>query len=119
MNPISNFVTLQPYFEVHPGKLDVFKAALPAFIEKTAKEEKNLFYGFTINGNEVFCREGYADADGILKHLENVGPLLSEALKIADLTRLEIHGPANEIDKLRQPLADLNPTCFVLEQERK
>ena len=115
MNPLSNFVSLHPYFKVHAGKLDAFKAAFPAFIEKTRSEEKNLFYGFTINGDEVFCREGYTDAEGVLAHLDNVGALLAEALKIADLTRVELHGPADELDKLRKPLAHLNPAWFVSE----
>ena len=119
MRPLSNFVTLNPYFKVHPGKLEAFKAAFPAFIQKTMAEEKNLFYGFTMNGDEVFCREGYADADGILKHLDNVGAMLAEALKIGDLIRLELHGPADELDKLRKPLAHLKPTWFVLELERE
>ena len=119
MNPLSNFVSLHPYFKVHPGELETFKAAFPAFIEKTAAEEKNLFYGFTINGDEVFCREGYTDAEGVLAHLDNVGAMLAEAMKIGDLIRLELHGPANELDKLRKPLAHLNPVWYVVEQERK
>jgi quinol monooxygenase YgiN len=118
MNPISNFVSLHPYFKAHPGKLETLKAAFPAFVEKTAGEEKNLFYGFTINGDEIFCREGYADAEGLLAHLDNVGAMLAEALKIADLTRLEVHGPATELDKLKKPLAHLNPVWFVADLER-
>ena len=118
MNALSNFVSLHPYFKVHPGKLEAFRAALPAFIEKTKSEEKNLFYGFTIKGEEIFCREGYTDAEGVLAHLDNVGALLAEAMKIADLTRVELHGPANELDKLRGPLAHLNPVWFVTERER-
>src|SRR5438874_9390118 len=119
MNPLSNFVTLHPYFKVHPRKLEIFKAAFPAFIEKTAAEEKNFFYGFTINGDEIFCREGYTDAGGVLAHLDNVGALLAEALKSAGLIRVELHGPAKELDKLRGPLAHLNPAWFPLELERK
>jgi quinol monooxygenase YgiN len=119
MNPLSNFVSVHPYFKVHPGKLAAFKAALPAFIEKTASEEKNLFYEFTSNGDEVFCREGYTDAGGVLAHLDNVGAMLAEAFKMADLTRLELHGPASELDKLRKPLVHLNPVWFVVERERK
>jgi quinol monooxygenase YgiN len=115
MNPLSNFVTLHPYFKVHPGKLEAFKARFPAFVEKTAKEEKNLFYEFTVNGDAVFCREGYADGEGLLAHLENVGALLAEALKIADLIRLEVHGPAAELEKLKGPLAHLKPDWFVLD----
>lgn len=105
--------------KVHPGKLEEFKAKLPAFIEKTATEEKNLFYGFSINSDEVFCREGYVDAEGVLTHLDNVGALLAEALKIADLTRVELHGPAQELEKLKAPLAHLKPEYFVVETERE
>jgi hypothetical protein len=55
-------------------------------------------------------------AEGALAHLESVGALLAEALTIADLTRLEIHGPAEELEKLKAPLAHLNPIWFVLER---
>ena len=55
MNPLSNFVTLHPYFKVHPGKLETFKAAFPAFIEKTAAEEKNLFYGSRSTAMKFFA----------------------------------------------------------------
>ena len=113
MNRFSNFVSLHPYFKVHPGRINDFKTGFAAFVEKTAGEEKNLFYEFTVNGDEVFCREGYTDAAGLLAHLENVGALLAESLKIADLTRLEVHGPAAELDKLRDPLAHLKPAWFV------
>lgn len=115
MDSVSNFVSLHPYFKVHPGKLEAFKAALPAFIEKTATEEKNLFYSFSINGDEIFCREGYADAEGVIAHLDNVGALLAEALKIADLIRLELHGPVQELDKLKGPLEHLKPAWFAIE----
>lgn len=108
-------VTLVPYFKVHDGQLDAFKAACPAFIERAKTEDKMLHYGFSFSNDEAHCREGYADADGVLAHLENVGDLLQEALKIADITRLEVHGPAGELDKLREPLADLNPQYFTLE----
>ena len=111
----NNFVSFHPYFKVHPGKIEAFKAALPAFMEKTGNEKKNLFYGFSINGDEVFCREGYVDAEGVLAHLDNVGALLAEALKISDLSRVEIHGPAAELEKLKGPLAHLKPAWFSVE----
>jgi len=111
----ADVVSLHPYFRAHPGKVAQFKAAMPSFVEKTASEAKNLYYGFTVNGDEIFCREGYIGAEGILAHLENVGALLAEALKISDLTRLEVHGPASELEKLKDPLAHLNPAWFVCE----
>jgi quinol monooxygenase YgiN len=111
----SNFIGLHPYFKVHPEKLDAVKALLPRFVEKTATEKENLFYGFSINGDEIFCREGYESAEGVLAHLDNVGALLAEMLKIADLSRVELHGPADELEKLKEPLAHLNPAWFTLE----
>ena len=119
MSAISNFVSLHPYFKVHPGKLETVKAGFPRFVEKTATEKKNLFYGFTVNGDEVFCREGYTDAEGALAHLDNIGALLAEMLTMADLTRVEVHGPAEELDKLKEPLAHLNPAWFATECEKK
>lgn len=114
MNQISEFVSLHPYFKVPPDKLEVMKAILPEFAAKTRDETGNLFYEFTINGDEVFCREGYLNAEALLAHLENVGAMLAAALKMADLMRIEVHGPAAEIEKLRAPLAHLNPAWFAL-----
>lgn len=113
MSSPENVVSIHPYFKVHPGKLDEFKAALPAFVEKTATETKNLYYDFTINGDEVFCREAYLGADGLLEHLANVGALLEPLLKLADLTRVEVHGPAAELEKLKEPLGQLQPAWFT------
>src|SRR3954454_5855621 len=117
MNKLANFVSLHPYFKIHPGKIEEFKAGFAAFVEKTKAEPKNLFYAFSVNGDEVFCREGYADAEGLLAHLDNIGALLAEALKIGDLVRLEVHGAAAELEKLRAPLEHLNPQWFVVVAE--
>src|SRR5438067_9059977 len=114
MRSRSNFVTLHPYFKVHPGKLEAVKASFPRFIEKTATEKENLFYAFSVNGDEIFCREAYERAEGILAHLENVGALLAEMLTMADLTRVEVHGPAEELEKLKKPLAHLDPKWFAI-----
>jgi quinol monooxygenase YgiN len=107
--------TLVPYFKVHEGKLDEFHKLGDQFVEQTMKEAKCMHYGFSFNGMQAHCREGYADAEGILAHLDNVKPLLDQALKIADITRLEVHAPNSEIEKLRQPLSTLNPEFFTME----
>ncbi len=108
-----NTVSIHPYFKVHAGQLAAFKALLPEFSKMTATEKKCLYYDFTINGDEVFCREAYDGAEGLLAHLDNVGTLLGEALKLASLTRVEIHGPASELEKLKGPMADLKPAWFI------
>jgi quinol monooxygenase YgiN len=114
MNRPSGFVSLHPYFKVPPDKLQMLKAVLPEFVAKTRAETQNLFYEFSINGDEVFCREGYVNAEALLVHLGNVSAMLDAALKIAELIRIEVHGPAAELEKLKKPLAHLNPAWFVL-----
>lgn len=115
MSIVSNLVSIHPYFKVHPGKMDQARTSLPEFVSRTSSEPKNVYYEFTISGDEIFCREAYADAEATLAHLSNVESNLQEMLKISDLIRLEIHGPAAEIEKLREPLAKLKPSWFILE----
>ena len=107
--------TIVPYFKVQEGKLPAFRGLCEQFVAKTQKEEACLYYGFSFDGDQVHCREGYRDAAGLLVHLENVGALLQEALKIAAITRLEVHGLEGELAKLRAPLAGLKPQFFTLE----
>jgi quinol monooxygenase YgiN len=105
---------LVPYFEVAEGKLEAFKALGPKFIELTKKEKGVVYYAFSFNGQAAHCREGYKDAAAVLAHLKNVDAPLKEALTISKITRLEVHAPAAEIEKLRGPLAGLNPQYFTL-----
>ena len=107
--------TLVPYFEVPEGQLAAFKALGPKFVEKTRSETGCVHYCFSFSGNVAHCREGYVNAEAVLAHLQNVGELLAEALKIAKITRLEVHAPASEIEKLKNPMASLGPQFFALE----
>lgn len=107
--------SIAPYFKVHDGQLEAFRELCERFTEATSNESGVLYYGFSFDGDEVHCREGYVDAAGVLAHLENVGILLQESLQISDLTRIEVHGPADELDELRGPLADFDPQFFTLE----
>jgi len=105
---------LVPYFEVNPGKLDEFKALGPKFVALTSKEAGVLYYAFSFSGQAAHCREGYVNAEAVLAHLTNVDAVLKQALSISKITRLEVHAPAAEIEKLRKPLAGLNPQYFTL-----
>jgi hypothetical protein len=108
--------TLVPYFEIQDGQLEAFKALGPKFVAKTKTEAGCMHYAFSFSGNTAHCREGYDNAEAVLAHLQNVGELLGEALKIAKIVRLEVHGPASQIEKLKGPMASLGPQYFALEE---
>jgi len=111
----SKVVSIHPYFKVKPGKLPEARAALAQFVAKTSTETGNLYYDFTLNGDIIFCREAYVGAEGLFRHLENVGAVLSEFLKIVDVIRVEVHGSAEDLAKLKEPLAGLKPEWFLFE----
>ena len=113
MSQFSDAVSIHPYFKVHAGKLEAAHALMARFVAKTQPEKNCLFYNFTLDGDTVHCREAYVGAQGVIEHLDNVGALVDEMLTMSDLVRLEFHGPAAELDKLRERCAPLNPAWFV------
>lgn len=115
MSRFDNAVSIHPYFKIKEGQMDACKAFLKQFCEKVAGEAGCLYYNFTFQGDVLFCREAYTDAAGVQAHLENCGPLLGEFLKIAEVVRVEVHGPAAELEKLKPAVDGLNPEYFICE----
>jgi hypothetical protein len=93
---------------VKPGKLDAFEQLADRFVEKTRNESGIQAYGWSFSDNEAHCRQLFQNAAGFLEHVENVFSLFQEALTISDCTRLAIHGPEDELAKLREPLAGID-----------
>jgi quinol monooxygenase YgiN len=113
MSTFDNAVTIHPYFKIQEGQMEACKSFLSQFNEKVVSEDKCLYYNFTFNDDVLCCREAYRDADGVQAHLENCGALLGEFLKVADLMRIELHGPAEELEKLKPTFADFKPDYYT------
>jgi hypothetical protein len=94
----------------------IWSAAYPA-TKAAAEEEKSHQYAFSFEGDETAsCRESYGDAAGIFKHLENVDAPLNAVLDgPAELVRLEVHGPKEECDKLKEALTPLGAVFYKTE----
>lgn len=117
MATLDTCVSPAPYFTVHPGKLAEFKALCDQMVQKTNAEPGALYCGFAFDGDQAFSREGYANADAWLAHLGNIGEIFGAMLKVADLTRLEVHATEAELVKVRKTLADMGikAQCYALE----
>lgn len=107
MHTTDTAVSIHPYFDVPAENLEAFNAILGELIVRAKTEEDCLYYGFSYKGNIVHCREGYRSAEGLLFHINNVGDLIEKAMGISETIRLEVHGPAAELEKLKGPLAEL------------
>jgi hypothetical protein len=83
---------------------------VPEFTARTKKESSNRYYGFAQHGaaNVMLSREGYTSAQGFLLHLKNVARTLEAAQESADISNIEMYGPAAELQKLRVPLKNLS-----------
>lgn len=111
-------IGINPYFKVKEGKMDEAKKMLVGFCDIVREKEtadKCFFYNFTIRDDVIFCREAYRDAEAVKAHLKNVGDALGPFFEITELIRIEIHGPAAELEKLKKDFADLKPDYFVSE----
>jgi len=112
-------LTLAPRFKVPAAKWEDFKAMIPSMHEATmAEDEGLLFYGFALDeANHVaFCREQYTSADGIKRHLKSVDDRLKEMLQISSLESLELHGPAEEVKKLKDVLTPMGCRYFLTDE---
>jgi quinol monooxygenase YgiN len=108
-------VSIHPYFAVKEGKLPEFTEVCERLLAVASAEPGCLYYGFSFSGHEAFCREGYENAEALLVHVEHIDALLKEMLQYSAISRLEIHGPEEELAKLREPLSAIGPTYYALQ----
>ncbi len=113
MSQLSKAVSIHPYFKINEGRVNDFKSLMAEFIESTQTEKTCLYYDFSLNGDVAFCREAYVDAGALLAHIENVSAHLEVSGEMSDMIRVEVHGPAEELAKLKEPLAELPVEYFV------
>ena len=109
-------VTIVPTFTVPDGQMAAFTDLFPAFYKDTRSgTDKCLYYGFATSDNNVFCREGYADAEGCLAHAADVGDPLGAALQMVGDEGLDLAvvGPAGELEKLKEAFEPLGARFWV------
>ena len=44
------------------------------------KNEEDMYYGWTIKDDKLFCREAYVDAKAVQAHLDNIVPAVGGML---------------------------------------
>ena len=83
-------------------------------IQKAATETGCVYYGMSQAGDKLFVREAYVDGDAMNAHLENVGPCIEKILAgPASLDEISIHGPAEELEKVKPGTEALGATYFI------
>jgi quinol monooxygenase YgiN len=106
--------SVDAYFTVKPEKKEAFNDVVDRFVTETKKESGIRYYGWSAREDEIHCRQGYLNADGFLEHAANVRHIFEEAMTISDCTRLAIHGPEEELEKLKGPMEGIPLQYFSL-----
>jgi len=116
MSTFDSAISIHPYFQITDENMEAAKGFLAQFCDLVGKNEKGcLYYNFTFKGNELFCREAYRDTAAVMAHFENCGAALGEFMKVAELSRIEVHGPAAELEQLKEAFAEMNPDYYISE----
>ena len=115
-------ITIVPYLTVPEGRMEEFKKDFSHFYrhtrEGTMMSGECLYYGFAMEGNTVFCREGYRSAEGALAHLAEVKEELKRSAAIcgSDGMNFAVMGPAAELEKLKEALEPLGTKFYALDE---
>jgi len=117
-----NHVSIIPEFVVPADRMAEFKAGFAKFYTATkagAGAAGMLFYGFAISGNSVYCREAYKSADAVLLHGADIKDMVQEPLKVVGAANIKINvvGPAAELEKLKPKLAPRGAVFWELDSE--
>lgn len=109
-------VTLIGTFNIRPGNASQFRANCEKMVALHDKEPGHLGSAYSFDGDSsAVSREDYDSADAVRRHMEIGERIYENTRELVDITGVEVHGPADELDKLRELFADLSPRYFVTE----
>ena len=65
-----------------------------------------IYFGWTRNGNRLFCRQAYINAAGVLAHLASVDALVAELVSgPAAIDSVSVHGPRTGAEEVKAAMA--------------
>lgn len=80
------------------------------------KEPGHLASAYSFVGDQLaVSREDYENAEAVLQHMQVGQHIYEKTRSIVDITRVELHGPPGELDKLSQIFSELSPQCYITE----
>lgn len=109
-------VTLVGYFNIRPASADQFRANCEEMVALRGREPGHLASAYSFDGDiAATSREDYENADAVMRHMEVGQHIYERTRALVEVTGVEIHGPAAELDKLRDLFGDLSPRLYVTE----
>lgn len=114
--PAPRIVTVIGYFAIRPGNAARFRDNCEAMVALRDKEAGHPASAYSFESDSAaVSREDYESADAFAQHLDVGKHIFETTRQLVDITGVEAHGPADEIEKLRPLLSDMSPRFFRTE----
>jgi len=113
-------VTILPEYKVPAGKMAESKANFSKLYTATKGGKGaagTLYYGFSASGDTLYCREGFKNAEAAMLHGADIKDIMEGPMKsiTADNFKLNVVGPAAELEKLKPKLAPRGAVFWELD----
>lgn len=118
MPRLSQFITIQALFRVHPGSREIVDRLLGELDRRASDQPMVLFHEASFHSDDLALRIAFPSAVSLLDHLASTSDGFERLLSETDLIRMEVHGPEADLSQLRGPLGIFQPDWFVLAAPR-
>ncbi|MFY2822456.1 antibiotic biosynthesis monooxygenase [Ruegeria sp. MALMAid1280] len=109
-------VTIVGYMTVPATHAAAFRKNCAEMIELRHQEPDHLASAYSFGADQsVVSREDYDSADAVIRHMELGTHIFDSTRALVEITGIELHGPAAELEKLRDLFSGMNPGFFVTE----
>lgn len=107
--------TMTPHYTIKDW--NTARPLMQALLNKSNMEPGCTYYGWAKAGDKLHSRETFVDGAALEAHVAATRPLMDALVKTdaVALDRLELTGPATEMDKVKPLLEDLSPEYLALE----
>jgi hypothetical protein len=108
---------INPYFRV--TSWPKARPLMAEFEELCIREPSFSHFGWTRSGDELLWRTAFADVDTMLTSFRSLSPLIDKMLEgAATMDRVEVHGPAAALDRIRQKTSQLGASYIETDNQQ-
>ncbi|MEM9224227.1 MAG: antibiotic biosynthesis monooxygenase [Pseudomonadota bacterium] len=109
-------ITIIGSFAIRPGNADKLRENCKAMVALCEDRPGHLSAAYSFDGDTAATsREDYENAEAVLLHMKIGHRLYESTSELVDIKSVEIHGPADELEKLRALFGDHAPRFFATE----
>lgn len=105
-------LTMITYYNVQD--MDTFANLTVEIAEAKKADDAVLSCSFSFNANQVVCVENFESAEKAKTHLENYADLAKRALETAEIEKVDVMGPEDQLEQLRESFNDVNVMFWAM-----